>query len=180
MGFNNRSIEAVRKMKVANNAMHGWFKDTILDPALWITLIASALIAFLGSENVLRSVRVDAGSAMVAMSAALLGIILAGLALFVVFLDKKYIALIEQYFKIETELWPFQWTAIIAILCLAFGMGLILLGQPCALLFRFIICGALWTFSYLLWQIYELVKFLVAHAKARAKQIEIDSKRNQD
>ena len=167
-------------MKHYDKAMSGWLKDTIKDPALWITLIASALIAFLGNENVLRSVRVDVGSALVEMSAALLGIILAGLAIFVVFLDKKYVALIEKYFKVETELWPFKWTAIIAIVCLLFGMGLLLLGEPHALFFRLILCGALWSFTYLLWQIYELVKFLAEHAKARAKQIQIDNEENQD
>ena len=166
-------------MKRFDKVMSGWFKDTILDPALWVTLIVSALIAFLGDESVLRSVRVDVGSALVAMSAALLGIILAGLAIFVVFLDKKYVALIERFFKVETELWPFKWTAIIAIVCLLFGMGLILLGEPHALFFRFIIWGALWSFIYLLWQIYELVKFLTGYAKTRAKQIQLDNKENQ-
>ena len=167
-------------MKRSDKVMSGWLKDTILDPALWITLIVSALIAFLGNENVLRSVRVDVGFALVEMSATLLGIILAGLAIFVVFLDRKYVALIEKYFKVETELWPFKWTAIIAILCLVFGIGLILLGEPPALVFQFVLLGALWSFSYLLWQIYELVKFLAEHAKARAKQIQIDNEGNQD
>ena len=167
-------------MKSSDKVMSGWLKDTILDPALWITLIASALIAFLGNENVLRSVMVNVGFALVEMSATLLGIILAGLAIFVVFLDKKYVALIEKYFKVETELWPFKWTAIITILCLVFGMGLILLGEPSTLFLRFIIWGALWSFTYLLWQIYELVKFLAEHAKARAKQIQIDNEENQD
>jgi len=167
-------------MKRFDKAMNGWFKETILDRALWITITVSALIAFLGSESTLRSVRVDVGSALVGMSAALLGIILAGLAIFVVFLDRKYIALIEKFFKIEGELWPFKWTAIIAIMCLAFGMGLILIGEPCALLFRFMLGGALWSFSYLLSQIYELVKFLAVHVKTRAKQIQIDNEGNHD
>jgi len=167
-------------MKHSDKAMSGWLKDTIIDPALWITLIVSALIAFLGNENVLRSVRVDVGFALVEMSATLLGIILAGLAIFVVFLDKKYIALIEKYFKVETELWPFKWTAIIAILCLVFGIGLILLGEPPALVFQFVLLGALWSFLYLLWEIYELVKFLAEHAKARAKQIQVDDEGSQD
>ena len=166
-------------MKRSDKAMSGWLKDTIIDPALWITIIASALIAFLGDESALRLVRVAVGSALVEMSATLLGIIIAGFAIFVVFLDKKYIALIEKYFKIETELWVFKWTAIIAILCLVFGIGLILLGEPPALVFRFILWGALWSFSYLLWEIYELVKFLAGHAKTRSKQIQIDEE-NQD
>lgn len=167
-------------MKKANKAMGGWFKATILDLALWITLIASALIAFLGDVDTLYSARVDIGSAQVQMSAALLGIVLAGLAIFVVFLDKKYIILLESVFGIDADLWPFKWTAIIAILCLAFGMGLILLGKPNALIFRFVLLGALWSFSYLLWQIYELVKFLAEHVKARAKHIQFDDDKNQN
>lgn len=159
--------------------MNGWFRDTVLDRALWVTIIVSALIAFLGCEYALRAVRVDVGLALVAMSATLLGIIVAGLAIFVVFLDKKYLALIEKYFKVEAELWPFKFTAIIAILCVVFGMGLILLGEPHVLVFRFVLWGALWSFLYLLWEIYELVKFLAAHVKARSKQIQIDDKENQ-
>jgi len=165
-------------MKLFNKIMNGWLKDTIFDPALWITVIIAALIAFLGDEEVLRTVRINIGTSMVAIGATLLGIILAGLAIFVVFLDKKYIEIIEKYFNIEAELWPFKWTAIIAIICLSFGMGLILIGEPPDLLFKFIILGALWSFSYLMWQIYELIKFLATHAKARAKQIQIDNNEN--
>src|SRR4030042_2315136 len=165
-------------MKHLNKVMSGWLKDTILDPALWITLVASGLIAFLGNENALRLVKVNAGTAMVAMISALLGIVLAGLAIFVAFLDKKYIALLEKVFGMDADLWPFKWTAIIAILCVAFGMGLILLGEPPTLVFRLILWGALWSFSYLLWEIYELVKFLAEHVKARAKQIQKEDIKN--
>jgi len=162
-------------MKSNNKTVNGWgFKDIITDIALWITFVMSGLIAFLGDEVILRSVKVNAGSAMVAMSAALLGIVLAGLAIFIVFLDKKYIALIESIFGVESELFPFKFTAIIAILCIAFGMGLILLGEPTTLVFRFILCLALWSFLYLLWEIYELVKFLAEHVKSRAQQIQKD------
>ena len=173
MELNNKSIKEVRKMKSNNKKMRGLgFKDIVIDKALWITLIISGLIAFLGNESVLRSARVAIGSAQVEMSSALLGLVLAGLAIFIVFLDKKYVALIERIFGVGTELIPFKLTAIVAILCLGFGMLLILLGEPSALFFRFVLLGALWSFTYLLWQIYELVKFLAEHAKARAKQIQ--------
>ncbi|HUT67005.1 MAG TPA: hypothetical protein VMW86_00455, partial [Dehalococcoidales bacterium] len=76
---------------------------------------------------------------------------------------------------IDAEMWPFKWTVIIAIVCVVFGLGLIILGEPPVILFRFIICGALWSFLYLLWEIYELVKYLATHAKARSKQIQIDN-----
>lgn len=166
-------------MVKSNNKMGGWgFKEIITDKALWITFTMTGLIAFLGNESALRSARVAIGSAQVEMSATLLGIVLAGLAIFIVFLDKKYIDLIERIFGFESELMPFKFTAIVAILCLGFGMGLILLGEPSTLFFRIVLWGGLWSFSYLLWQIYELVKFLIEHAKARAKQIQIDNKRN--
>lgn len=167
-------------MKGSNKVMGGWLKDTILDYALWITFIVSALISFLGDEKVLRLARVNAGSALVDMGAVVLGTVLAGLAIFVVFLDKKYIELLEKIFSIEAEMWPFKWTAIIAIVCVGFGIGLILLGEPSTLVFRFVFCGALWSFLYLLWEIYELVKFLAEHAKTRAKQLQIDNEKNRD
>jgi hypothetical protein len=167
-------------MKRSDKAMSGWLKDTVVDPALWIILVASALIASLGDESILRSVRINVGSALVQMGATLLGIVLAGLAIFVVFLDKKYVALLEKIFGIDAEIWPFKWTAIIAIICVTFGLGLIIIGEPQVILFRIIFCGALWSFFYLLWEIYELVKYLATHAKARSKQIQIDNEEKQD
>ena len=100
------------------------------------------------------------------------------LAIFIVFLDKKYITLLEKYFSIDAELWAFKWVAIIAIICLSFGMGLILIGEPSSIIFRLVLFGALWSFSYLLWEIYELVKYLAEHAKARVKQSQIDHEKD--
>lgn len=174
MGSHNKHDKELSPVKDDNKAMHGWLRPTLVEPALWVTFVAAALIAFLGDEQALRSARVDLGGALVQMSATLLGITLAGLAIFVVFLDKRYVTLIEEHFSIGTELWPFQWAAIIAILCLVFGVALIIVGEPCTLLFRFIVFGALWTVAYLLSQIYQLIRFLAEHAKARAKQIHIE------
>jgi hypothetical protein len=165
-------------MKGSNKPMGGWLKDIIFDYSWMISLVISGLIASLGNENVLRLARIDVGIAMVGMSGALLGIVLAGLAIFVAFLDKKYVKLLEQIFGMEANLMPFKWTAIIAILCVGIGMGLIVLGEPSVNIFRLIFGIALWVFIYLLWQIYELVKFLAEHAKARVMQIQKDEKDN--
>jgi len=176
MGNNSRRIEDVHnkeayKMK-DNKVISKWgFKDILKDYAFWVTLVISTLIACFGNQETLRSVMVDLGIAMVGVSAALLGIVLAGLAIFIAFMDKKYMALVDEVFGIGNELFPVKVTTITAILCLAFSLGLILLGKPPSLIFRLILIGALWAYSYLLWQIYELVKWLVEHAKARAIQI---------
>ncbi|MFO7996653.1 MAG: hypothetical protein R6U93_05885 [Dehalococcoidia bacterium] len=164
-------------MKNSNKPSGKWgFRDILKDYSFWVTLTTSVLIASLGNQETLRSVMVSLGTAMVEISAALLGIVLAGLAIFLAFMDKKYLALIEQIFGVGNELFPIKVTAITAILCLSFGLGLILVGNPPNLLFRLILVGALWSASYLLWQIYELVKWLVEHAKARAMQIRKEDK----
>jgi hypothetical protein len=57
---------------------------------------------------------------------------------------------------------------------------MILVGEPPSPVLRLLFVLALWAFSYLLWQIYEVVKYLVEHAKTRATQIrqerELDDK----
>jgi hypothetical protein len=171
-------------MKTNNKTIGKWgFKDILKDHAFWITLVISILIASFGNQETLRSVKVDLGAAMVEVSAALLGIVLAGLAIFIAFMGRKYMALIDEVLGISNELFPVKVTTITAILCLAFGLGLILVGNPPSPIFRLILVGALWSSSYLLWQIYEVVKWLVEHAKARAMQIrkeEKDTKNNKD
>ena len=167
-------------MKNTNKLTDSLLKQILTDRIFWITLVISAPIAFLGNGEILKEARVAVGSSLIEMSAALLGIIIASLAIFVVFLDRKYIKLIQKYFNIESQLMPFKVTAILAILCLIFGMILIIIGEPCSWIFRFFLFGALWSFLYLLAQIYEVVKFLAEHTKARARQIEIDEEENQD
>jgi hypothetical protein len=160
-------------MKSTNKIMGGWFRKTMCDPALWVTFIASLAVAFGGDEEVLRSVSVDVGMAQVQIGTALLGIVIAGLAILVVFLDEEYIKLLEQVPPgFEADLWPFKFIALIAIICAAFGMALILFGNPPALIFRIVLCLSLWSFSYLLWILFDLVKFIAGHAKARMKQIQ--------
>jgi hypothetical protein len=94
-------------MKRSERRMGGWFRETIVDPALWVTLVVSAVIAFVGNEGVLRSARTDIGIAQVGIGTALLGVALAGLAIFVVFLDEEYIRLLERVSPgVEADLWP--------------------------------------------------------------------------
>jgi len=164
-------------MKKDNKRMGGWTKKVIFDPALWITLLVSLAIALLGNEGVLRSASTEVGLAQVQIGTALLGIVIAGLAILVIFLDERYIALLEKVSPgFEADLWPFKYTALIAIICAAFGMLLIFVGSPPPIIFRIIFWLSLWSFSYLLWILFDLVKFIAEHAKARIKQIQKNRK----
>lgn len=160
------------KLHKNNEQWTQWtYKDFLKDYSLYITLVVSALIAFLGHETTLRSVRIDLGLAMAGVSSALIGIVIAGLAIFLAFIDRKYIELIDQLFGFENELLPVKATTMLAIITLLFSVGLILVGSPPTLAFRFVLLGSLWSYSYLLWQIWELVKWLIGHARARALQV---------
>jgi hypothetical protein len=161
-------------MRNSDKVMGGWLRKTLLDPALWITLPVAFCISFLGSEEVLRAARVDVGLAQVGIGTALLGIVLAGLSVLVAFLNEEYVQLLEKVGQgFDADLWPFKWTALIAILCAAFGMGLLLIGDHLTpVVFRLILALSLWSFSYLLWILYHLVEFIAGHAKARAVQLD--------
>jgi hypothetical protein len=173
MGTHNGSIEEVPQVKQRKTAMGGWRPKTIADPALWVTLLVSASVAFAGNEAVLRSARTDVGIAQVGIGTALLGVALAGLAVLVAFLDEEYIRLLEQVSPgIDADLWPFKYTALIAAVCAAFGMALLIIGNPPAPVFRVVLWLSLWSFSYLLWAFLDLVKFVTEHAKTRVRQIQ--------
>lgn len=160
-------------MKSIDAKMGGWLRKTVLDWALLFSAIPCGLIAYFTDDKTMRAVRVDVGMAQVGVGTALLGIILAGLAILVVFLDKRYIAVLQKVEPgIDADLWPFKYTALIAIICAAFGMGLIVLGTPPLVILRIVFGLSLWSFAYLLWVLFDLVKFVAGHAKARAVQLQ--------
>ncbi len=163
-------------MKKPNSLMGGWFKKTILGADLWITFVLSAIICIVADENVLRCIRVDIGMAQLQIGTALMGVVLAGLAIIVVFLDERYIKILEQVAPgLEADLWPFNYVALLAVICASFGMSLILIGYPPITIYRIIVGLSLWSFAYLLWNFYYLVKFIFGHAKVRMKQIKAEA-----
>ena len=152
-------------------------KSFVKDPSLYISAGLAILFVIFSSEELLRSATATAGSAMVEMSGALLGIVLAGLAIFIAFLDKKYIAVIDNLYGLSNELLPIKTVVILTILSLVFGLGLIIIGEPPNLVLRIVFGMAVWNYLYLLWQIYELVRWLLEHAKARAMQLQTEDKK---
>ena len=165
----------------SNNEIQNWgFKDFITDKPLYVTLVLSVLVAYFIGGEYLRSIVSSAGSAMVEMSGALLGVVLAGLAIFIVFLDKKYIRVIDRLIRFENEFFVIKTVTFLTITCLIFGIGLIVLGEIPNWALRIIIGGALWAYLYLLVQIWELVKWLIEHAKARAMQAQQEEGEKKD
>ena len=155
-----------------NVVMGGWRRKLIRDWAPWVTLALALAIVLCSNEDVLRSVRADVGVAQVGIGTAILGIVLAGLAILVAFLDEKYIELLEKIPPgLIADLWVFKYAAIVAIVCAAMGMLLVLFADLPLWALRMLFIIALWSFGYLLWLLYDVIKFIAEHAKARAVQI---------
>lgn len=164
-------------MNKQNNTFKQWsLIDILKDPYFYVALVLAGLIAILLPENTLKSVMVDLGMVIAGVSSALLGIVIAGLAIFLAFMDKEYIALVDKHFGVGNELFPIKVTTILSIISLIFSLTLILIGESSTFIYRLISFGALWSYLYLLWQIWELVKWLVSHAKLRATQIRLELK----
>lgn len=152
---------------------NGW-RAYIFDWAPWASIVIAGLIVGLGDVDILRHARVDIGIAMVGMSSALLGIVLAGLAIFIAFLDRAYAELLEEAVGLEANLTPFKHISLVAIICAALGMTLIIIGKPTDVVFQTILGLSLAAFAYLLWQFFEIVRYLCEHAKTRFLQIRIE------
>lgn len=166
-------------MNKQNNKFKQWnLLDILKDPYFYVALALAVLIAIFLPDKTLKSLMVDLGGVIAGVSSALLGIVIAGLAIFLAFMDKEYIALVDKYFGIGNELFPIKITTILSIISLIFSLGLILIGESLIIIYRLISFGALWTYLYLLWQIWELVKWLVSHAKLRATQIRLELKQD--
>lgn len=162
-------------MKAIDRKMGGHLRRVVFDPALYATLLLAAAISIPGDEGGLRAVASGVGSALAQIGIALLGVVLAALAVLVVFLHEEYIELLEQLEPgIQGDLFPFQYTAFIASACAASGVALLALGQPSnTLVLRVTFFAAIWVFLYLLIITCQLVQFLTIHARVRVKQIQL-------
>lgn len=178
MGGITQGIKTIPMIKSIDRAMGGWLRQTVSERWPWVFLVLSILIAYFGDEKGLRSVSTAVGSAQVQVSIAFLGVVLAGLAILVAFLDEDFMELLEQHPPgIDADLWPFQWTAIVATGSILSSMALILVGSPSYVLVLRIAYGlSLFFFLYLLLVMWQLVRYVAELLRLRASQIK-DKKR---
>ena len=111
---------------------------------------------------------------------ALLGVVLAGLAVLVVFLDREYIALLESVPPgVEADLFPFRWTAAVAAATILSSLVVsysAVLPESWWLLLRVSFWFGLASFIYMIWITLDLMTFLAGHARVRIAQIKQQEK----
>lgn len=176
MGRHNKGLRETLASSLASSDtwMGGWFWKIINGWDFRITLVVSVIVAVFGDEWGIRATGSTAGSAMASVGTAILGVVLAGLAILVVFLDEGYIDLLQKVgLGITADLWPFKWTALVAAICAVSGVVLALMGSAENILALRIVLGvAFWSFTYLMWNMWYLVSFVIGHAHTRIKHIE--------
>lgn len=153
----------------------GWGRKTILDPALWVTAVVSIGIASLGDEGGLRATASAVGAAQAQIGTALLGVVLAALAILTALLNDEYLLLLERVKPgLDADLVPFLHTAAVAALTTAAGVLLILIGNPeNAVILRVVFGLAMGFFLYLLWIMLHLTIFVTYHLRARALHVKL-------
>lgn len=151
----------------------GHLHRTVCSIDLWVTMFLSLAVSALGDEKALRTAGPVLGAAQMQVGTALMGVVLAALAVLVVFLDEDYLALLEKHAPgLVADLAPFMYTAVAGAICAALGVGLILVGSPeNANSLRAMLFLSLWSFLYLLWIMVDLVALVTKHARNRAFQL---------
>lgn len=111
------------------------FKDKVLlSPDLWIGLVAGGLAFVFVPEASLRDALDGLTSAGLAVATALVGVVIAALAVVVAFLDDEFIALMDRatkgrYGGMEGQLFPFWFVSGLGIATVLLSVGAIAFAQ---------------------------------------------------
>lgn len=161
-------------MRWLDRLLGGWLNETVRGWELWITCAVSAAVAVLGDEQGLRAASGLLGAAQLQVGTALMGVVLAAMAILIAFLNDEYVELLaEREPGIMADLAPFQYTAFIGAVSAALGAAMILVGSPeDPGTLRAVLFLALWSFLYLLWIMLDLVGMVTKHARNRVAQIQ--------
>jgi hypothetical protein len=157
----------------------GLIRRTITDRKLWLSLAVAFAIAYLGDEGGLRKVSEAVGTAQSQVGVAVAGVVLASLAVFIVFLDADYVELLDSVEPgVDADLEPFLFTMVVASLTAACGVWLIAVGDPIdTWVLRLAFGASTLCFNYLLFVMCELVWLLARHMRRRVRQVRDRSKR---
>jgi hypothetical protein len=112
------------------------FKDKVLlSPDLWIGALVGVAAWILVPETSLREALNGLTSAGLAVATALVGVVIAALAVVVAFLDDEFIALMDRatskrYGGMEGQLFPFWFVAGLGVGTILLSVGAIAFAQP--------------------------------------------------
>lgn len=139
---------------------------------VWSAVVLGALGATIVPEPLLLRAATQVASIGLTIMGAILGVILAGLAIVVVFLDREYLKVLERAGGVHADFFPFWFTAALAVVTVVLDVALVLIAEalPHAAL-RIAVGVVLWFALWTLFATLNLVAFVGAHGENRALQI---------
>lgn len=141
----------------------------------FITAVVLATIsATLPSPSRAIEVVPNLAAAQLGVASALFGIVLAGLAVIVAFLNESYVKLLASAGEgLEEDFFPFWFTAVLAVCSITLSTAALLLGQQTVQYIpaRTAVFTLNWLFLWTVFSALNLVPFTAAHGINRALQI---------
>jgi len=140
---------------------------------IYTAFLIGLLLALLAPSNRICQFFSGLLTAELGVASALVGVILAGLAIVTVFLDKDYIAVLAKIgHGLEADVFPFWFTASLAVTSIVINVvALVMEGFFENYAYRIFLGLSTWLFLWTLFASLNLVAFIAGHARNRSYQI---------
>ena len=153
--------------------LRAYWKDTLWSWDLWLSALLAILTGLLLTPS--PTVLFQVATVEVGVASALVGVILAGLAIITAFLDERYVALLAKSHEgVMPEVFHFKLTATAAVASVVFNLGLIMVKDASWLAGYRALALALsvWLFTYALFCTLNLISLVGGHLALRETQVE--------
>jgi len=155
--------------------LRAYWKDVLWSWDLWLSTLLAILTGVLLTPS--PTVLFQIATVEVGVASALVGVILAGLAIITAFLDKRYVAVLARTQEgVMPEVFHFKLTATAAVASVVFNLGLIMVKDASWLAgYRALaLAVSVWLFTYALFCTLNLISLVGGHLALRETQVEND------
>lgn len=153
----------------------------------WITLAIGTVVAVALPAPQLKAITVSLAGAELTIATALLGVVLAGMAVLVVFLSEGYLEALAQLpdpiGRFERILFQFWFTAGLAAGTVVWDLSILLTAELAPQVFRrALLGGSTWFILWTLSEVIAVVSLISLHGGNRARQMlrDLANRRQQD
>lgn len=150
-----------------------YWKDVLWSWDLWLSTLLAILTGVLVTPS--PTVLFQVATVEVGVASALVGVILAGLAIITAFLDKRYVAVLAKTHEgVMPEVFHFKLTATAAVASVVFNLAVIIVKDARWLAdYRAVaLAVSLWLFTYSLFCTLNLISLVGGHLGLRETQVE--------
>lgn len=149
-------------------------REIVLGWDLWTALALAIALAYVVAPEQAGDLLTTLASVQLGVATALFGVVLAGLAVIVAFLDEEYIQVLASVGAgLEEDFFHFWFTAALAVSSIVLDLAVIIAGAGivCLVPSKLAVFVLVFPFLWSLFAALSLVPFTAAHGINRARQI---------